>query len=903
MSDELVALQEAINACITARRANRPRVEALLEAWRSVTRSREELVTSMRSALVVLDRIGASDADLEAESATLAALLRGTHSPVQQLVDTERDVRSLDERLASLYGRLHRDTVNVGALGHTQSGKSSFLRAATTLPDTVIPSNAFRSTTAAPSEIFHDEDGESIRLHFHSWETYVSEYLAPLYRGAALALPPGGITQYVLANSYYSEQDPDKKPTERSYLQKLRVAQESLPAYANMLGQRPREIGRTEIRPYVAQPENDSDMERPYHAVRRVSIRTNFGEAGIDGLGLIDLPGFGESGIDVEEQIRRIRYDIDVLLTIRRPNVQSMQTRPVDEEAVRIAKRAADMIPLNDFVFWVINRDREHYPHDEGFAQLARDMQGFLRTDGLSPHIVEANDRSQVVGAMQLLIRRLASRLESMDEALMGAVHGDLRATLDQIMTAAGEFNELKSLGDAAESVDLSKLMREGRRIRGRVARGLARVTDMYLGAVSERSEEARLHHEIGAVAEELRKWCREGFGAGTPEDWRRLHADDISAHPDRTREEVYSDARRRLEAGFSRVDLSLAQAVDVLCDRAAEVLRSELGPAVVPPGRNALEKMRDVAVRHRCHSIVEGLDSLLHVRQNHGGLYIRVGRPIVRSVQTGTSYTGTHAREQLIRAAKSSNDYVDILVKSGQVLSIVGSAMTGLPVGSFGQLTELLGLVNELSQKVRDVAPALREVAQHVPTEQVITTGEPPEEGTAKAAVTNWYEDDSAAGEAVSLETEIQGKVLGAITQLEDALKVEAGVISVMLATAAEQLQDGLGRATNIEGEYTQLYKITKAAAPSSSEEQLRRELTEAYDSLSAAGAQTAQSVEYCKRLSGGGLAFGSGPPPADSVPPPRPPRPRPRPDQQPHRRHRSGERSTSPLPRRGTP
>jgi hypothetical protein len=252
-----VNIEQQITVALAGRADQRDFVDSLSRYWTGLTSSFEALL--------------AAAADLTRGAATATAQ-DGAHATVFGDIgmafgggsDWQERAAALSGKLAEgadrigvLHQRVHRETVNIGVIGVTGAGKSTLLRKLTGLSQDHIPSNRYESSTATPSRIFHVRSTDRSR--------------AVLHEKAGLPAPvPATLEEF--RGFRYSEDVPDNQAGSERFTRRLRIAQASLPGYERLLTGNDMRIELDQLRPFVAYPADESEPERPYHAVRSADI-------------------------------------------------------------------------------------------------------------------------------------------------------------------------------------------------------------------------------------------------------------------------------------------------------------------------------------------------------------------------------------------------------------------------------------------------------------------------------------------------------------------------------------------------------------------------------------------------------------------------------------------------------
>ena len=101
--------------------------------------------------------------------------------------------------LRVLEARLARDTVNIGVSGQARVGKSTLLQSVSGLGDDQIPTGQALPVTAVRSRIFHAPDLRRATLRLHSFDTFVTDVLAPYHAELEIAGLPATPEEFALA--------------------------------------------------------------------------------------------------------------------------------------------------------------------------------------------------------------------------------------------------------------------------------------------------------------------------------------------------------------------------------------------------------------------------------------------------------------------------------------------------------------------------------------------------------------------------------------------------------------------------------------------------------------------------------------------------------------------------------
>jgi energy-coupling factor transporter ATP-binding protein EcfA2 len=643
MKEQRMGIDEQIAGALAGRAAQRDFVDHLVENWGLLTDSWNAMVSSAAElARASADARSAGRAE-QAVFADLGRYLAPGGQWREQAAAVSALIGPATDSVRALQRRVRRETVNIGVIGLTGAGKSTLLRKLSGLTEQHIPSNRFSSTTATPSRIFHETGPRSGRavLSLHTWESFRAEVLEPLHRLAKLADPaPRSVADFrrfgyggagiVAAGQAGAER----------YRRRLRDAQDSLPSYEGLLRGGTADITLGELRPYVAYPA-DGDTRthiRPYHAVRSVDVFCAFPEVGAVRLGLVDLPGAGEAGLDVHGRfLTELRNHADLLFIVRRPE-KAPVTDP-DWDAAQLADDAAAGVRRGDFAHHVINRDVS-VPDEYYRNALAR-----ARTDGERLGIdvrecdIESATTAEVAAAvLSPVLSLLAERLAFMDRDAAGQVLSELTEVVAGMRSLTSQLTSWTEGRQATLPDEEARLRNRAWELKNDLSVQLDRVRDEYDKLFDSGVPIAELHLEIQKAAREMREWTSAGLGAGSSKEWlRRFRAAESAQVHGRELDNQYNGARRQLVAVFGGIDASLDRSVERLWGEVAGALRVQLTADVVPAGtdnRAALTAFAAIARRDGAKTLADATGRLLNLPTDYGSIFLRVGRPVIRKVQ-----------------------------------------------------------------------------------------------------------------------------------------------------------------------------------------------------------------------------------------------------------------------------
>ena len=638
-----MSIEDQIAAALDGRKAQQPFVNDLVSSWERLAR----LVDTLIAAAAALARDANATRAPDGEHANLFANL---DRYLGDRADWRNRASALAARLAEsggqlrvLHRRVNRPTVNIGVIGVTGAGKSTLLRKLSGLSEDHIPSNKYASSTATPSKIFHESGAGRGRavLHLHTWESFRQEVLVPLHEKAEISDPVPLTPEAFKQISYPSELVREGKAATEQFARRLRDAQESLPSYLPLLRGGDQEITDLDrLRPFVAYPQDRDSRQRPYHAVRSVDITCEFPQVGAVRLGLVDLPGSEEAGLDVHGRfLTDLRNETDLVFIVKRPT-QEVGTKR-DWDVAQLADDAAAGVRRSDFAHLVINRDASLGPEEfAAKSDLARQDAAQLGFSVRLCDIAGSSGEEVTQAVLAPTLDHLAKRLREMDRDAIACVLDDLaeiaaqaRALATDLAQRIGGWHRNLPDEEARYRTRIFELMEQ-------IGRALGEVTAEYDELYRSRETLTELADEIARAEQAVADWRAAGLGHNSTERWLDTFDAAIKAHRDGTElDRRYNATREKIVREFGEIDASLQQAIARLWGEVASALRAHLTTAIIPDGPDgaaaltALLEKADSTSGGPANTIKDAVKELLELKEDYGSLFLRVGRPLVREI------------------------------------------------------------------------------------------------------------------------------------------------------------------------------------------------------------------------------------------------------------------------------
>ena len=273
------------------------------------------------------------------------------------LTSIEENISQEISHLERLKQRFNRSTLNIGVVGWTGQGKSTFLKSLSGLTDNEIPALEGGVCTAVRSTIQHYDGDTHAIVTFHSENSFLQEVISPYYEKLGFGNPPQSLDEF--ADLPFPEAPSDDSATKKIMYERLRNDYYlPLQNYRRLLETNPREIriSRDEIVNYVIQRRDGNNLLTTFNhlAVRKVKILCRFAKTEVNRLGLVDIPGLGDTRLGDEDlMLETLGREVDIVLFLRRPDSKRYLWKKPDIEFYDIVSKA--LPNFCDRAFLVLN--------------------------------------------------------------------------------------------------------------------------------------------------------------------------------------------------------------------------------------------------------------------------------------------------------------------------------------------------------------------------------------------------------------------------------------------------------------------------------------------------------------------------------------------------------------------
>lgn len=462
--------------------------------------------------------------------------------------------------LGRLVNRLNRSTLNVGMVGLARVGKSRFLQSLTGLGPTEIPDGNGGFCTGAPSLVLHSTDATPrVEVFLHNETSFLQEVIGPYFESLGLGRIPHSVEEFA---GKPLPPMPSGIISEARY-QHLAAYHRHFPEYRVLLRQQSRvSIEPDQIPRFVAQYNRDRTEEyHNFRAVRRVEIHTPLTKTEVDRLGVVDLPGLGDTNLGDETiLLNALKDDVDVILFVRKPAASGDDIHEADYTLYETVQNALPNIPLGRSAFLILNRHQDNLANCLAYrAKLAGSP---IRL--VDSWIVDCADPDEVGAAFDAMADHLLSHATELDDLLLADRHRSL-AELQQQLGALIEDASGLAVLTLPTSTRYPLFVRLFNRVHEELSQAL-------VGLVRELEDQrTKPDPEFGDAVREVLESAARVTGLPTTEE--------IEARRDRgggviiAYAQFLNEARAHLSRQFLELDTVLAQRVAWMQQRVATVL------------------------------------------------------------------------------------------------------------------------------------------------------------------------------------------------------------------------------------------------------------------------------------------------------------------------------------------
>ncbi len=753
----MLDVRASIAAALNIRRAQRPSVDKLYNAWRDLGES--------------VDALLAGSGGLEGEVS------------LDELRQLSADIAAGTPEMAAIRARFYRDTVNIGVIGRSKAGKSTLLRTITGLGEDALPTSKDNPTTAARSRIQHFPGRADAEITLYTWEEFREHYLRPLHQEAGCPDPvpasQADFARYPYRRMLESARDPGSSERgifKQQFLDRLCVAQDSFESYRKYLTSPERTLAirrLADLRPFVAYPDADSP-HRPYHAVRDVRIYCEFAVGDVEELVLVDLPGAGEAALDVDAQfLADLRNEVDVLMQVKLPAMTEAYLGEQDFDVLRLADQARMGVDHADFLAFVINTYPDKVDSDSANNLWRQAQQKITDRNGVQLRVGDVKNPDDVrVKILGPVLEHLAVRLAGMDRQAAQAQIDKALAAAEVASKLAGQLGAEVSRLERLIPDEQQALRKAANDLRGEVGHQMNKLRREYDRRAWEQEPVKELTTAIAQARDELVKWADAGFGKGSKREWLATVEQFMSVDPGETIDDQCTLARQRIRTVFGQIDSSIASAINRLHLDVADVLRDGLTVALVPADDSPLDALRKTA--STLSTMQSALDELIRVRAGYGSVFLRVGGPIVRHIRPVVGTVGGDGPPGQPGPVGGPASFYENARRAASVLG-------GLHGGTAGTA----GAVHPAAAAAMQVAAAAGPLIADLITRVRVQVP-----------------DESAAG----LHEGLTRAFREAVTLIEERMRAEAAQLTQVLAAALDQFFDSFARTPDVQEEWAVL-------------------------------------------------------------------------------------------------
>jgi Dynamin family len=327
------------------------------------------------------------------------------------------------EQLQKLHDRTSRPTLNIGVVGLMRQGKSTLLQQLSELSDQEIPARDGAACTAVQSNIYHQDTETYADVIMHSEQSFLDEVIAPYFEKLGLGRSPMSLDEFAAWQPRFNRTE----TLHETMYDHLRLDYHAnLHHYRSELhpgNPRSLRIEQQAIPQFVSQERNQQGQLTTYQhiSVRQVKIFCRFRQFGVDRLGLVDVPGLGDTRLgDEEMMLRALGTEADVVLFLRRPD-RADQWKEPDFNLYDSAVKALPDLATRSFM--VLNHQTNAGDNYETCKMLQQTLGRMKFVDALISNCAESEQANQVLArVLGYLENNIVKLEENYAQACQGRV-------------------------------------------------------------------------------------------------------------------------------------------------------------------------------------------------------------------------------------------------------------------------------------------------------------------------------------------------------------------------------------------------------------------------------------------------------------------------------------------------
>lgn len=365
----------------------------------------------------------------------------------------------LDENKGSfskLLEKINRNTLNIGVVGRMRMGKSTFLRTISGLTNREIPADNLGACTSVQSNIYHYDGDTYADIYLHSEKSFLGQVIHPYYEKLNFNNLPENLSIF---KSTPLPRENSSKSEYISIYNNLRNYHVNIGEYLDLLGDEKRAIrvGIEEVKKYVSNYNYGDPTKKFYDhlAVEKVEIFCRFPEVKIKKVGLVDMPGLGDTKLgDEERMIHALGEDIDFILFIRKPADHGDQWKEDDSKLYDIVLNVlSDKIPVKECSALILNKTE----HNNEQCNL---LESTAKEHGITvDKIIKANctDPNEANNILKYVIEYLTLNLERLDNLHISSAYKLLEDSFHTIKKELIENLSIHQLNESDKIIENKK--------------------------------------------------------------------------------------------------------------------------------------------------------------------------------------------------------------------------------------------------------------------------------------------------------------------------------------------------------------------------------------------------------------------------------------------------------------